>query len=278
MASIRMLLTAALGFASAGAISVDSPRALRFVRSRGFDHHLRVCNAYPSEKPMDIYRGEHKLTEAGPLPYASCWDFQTVFQAGDMFEFKLGGDDAGLFSISTLPDNDAILLLVVYRHDARSTAVAFKSHVFANLANSQIAVIDTYNGAAKAKFAISDDDKMVRFFKRPSTQEALRVNSVMAVNAGVYNVSMFSETGDLEATRDVVTANRESYVLLRTGLETDSESYPAQFVFFPKSEFDDLPEDVLKQVKQAYAPKSGAAQQSTAFLLLLLPAIFAVTQ
>jgi len=277
MTALRMLLAAALGFSSVGAVSVDSPRALRFVRARGYDHHLRVCNAYPNQKPMDIYRGEHKLTEAGPLPYASCRDFQTVFQAGDTFDFKLGGANAGLFSISSLPDSDAILLLVVYRHDARSTAVAFKSHIFANLANSQIAVIDTYKGAAKAKFSIADDDKMAKFFNRPSTQEYLKMNSVMAVNAGIYNVSMYSDTGDFEATRDVVATNRESYVLLRTGLETDSESYPAQFVFYPKSEHDDLPEDVRKQVEQAYNPKSGAAQTS-AFLLLLLPAVFAAMQ
>merc|ERR1719375_2428878 len=90
------------------------------------------------------------------MPYKECGDLSSSLKPGDKIEFKVGDSSAGTFSVSDLPANDATLLLVIYRHDTLSTAVAFESHVFANLLNAQIAVIDSYKGSAKASPRIQD--------------------------------------------------------------------------------------------------------------------------
>ena len=41
--------------------------------------------------------------------------------------------DDGTLAVSDLPNYDATLLLVIYRHDTLSTAVSFESYVFTNL-------------------------------------------------------------------------------------------------------------------------------------------------
>merc|ERR1719158_2408271 len=90
------------------------------------------------------------------MRYKTCKDFQAELKSGDKLEFKVGDASAGTFGVSNLPDNDAVLLLIIHRHDTLSTAVSFESHVFANLANAQIAVMDTYKGAAKSTLKIMD--------------------------------------------------------------------------------------------------------------------------
>ena len=74
------------------------------------------------------------------MPYKSCKDFVAPLQSGDKLEFKVGDASAGSFSVSELPDNDAVLLLVCHRHDTVSTAMSFESHVFGNLENAQVYV------------------------------------------------------------------------------------------------------------------------------------------
>merc|ERR1719415_472826 len=97
-----------------------------------------------------------KLTADGPMDYKTCRDFLTPMKAGDKFKFMVGNANAGTFAISDLPNNDAVLFLVIYRHDRLSTAVSFESHVFANLLNAQVAVIDTYKGSARSSAKIMD--------------------------------------------------------------------------------------------------------------------------
>merc|ERR1719451_13659 len=95
------------------------------------------------------------MTDAA-MPYKACKDFVSPLKAGDKLEFKVGDASAGTFSVSDLPNNDAVLLLVIHRHDTLSTAVSFESHVFANLLNAQVAVIDTYKGTEKSSVKIQD--------------------------------------------------------------------------------------------------------------------------
>merc|ERR1719269_397031 len=91
------------------------------------------------------------------MPYKKCGEFHPQLKAGDKIDFKVDDSaSAGSFSISELPSNDATLVLVIYRHDTISTGVSFESHVFSNLLNAQVAVIDTYRGAAKAFPRIKD--------------------------------------------------------------------------------------------------------------------------
>lgn len=216
-----------------------------FVRALEFKHQLRVCNVFASGAAVHIYRSkEVRLTSDEPMPYKACRDFRSPLKAGDKLEFHVGDASAGTFSVSDLPNNDAVLLLIVHRHDVVSTAVAFESHIFAaRLATAQVAIIDTYRGAARSTTRIMDADQshlvsmQVAQGSRAKTRaEELRYNSVVAVNQGIYEVELDSLDGKVEAKSQLVALNHESYVVLRTGLEArEGSSYPQELVIYPNS-------------------------------------------
>jgi len=209
----------------------DVQQSASFMKDIEFKHRLRVCNAYPNTAAIDVYRAEEKLTDA-PLSYKSCADFRAPLVQGDKLEFKIGSANAGTFSISGLPNNDAVLLLVIHRHDSLSTSVSFESHVFANLANAQVAIIDTYKGKDRATPRIKDEAG-----SSEARSEELRYNSVVAVNPGKYEVVLGAQDGTDKAKNELVALNRESYVILRTGVQSEQgESYPEELVVFPKSD------------------------------------------
>jgi len=218
--------------AEAGLRSSNSGNSLGFVKALEFKHRLRVCNAYPYAGALELFRGKsEKMTERS-LPYKSCEDFKAQLKAGDKLEFKVGDANAGTFSVSDLPNNDAVLFLVIYRHDTLSTAVSFESHVFANLLNAQIAVIDTYKGQAKSTLSIADQESA-----KTARSEDLRYDSVVAVNPGLYEAVLTSTDGQVKSKAELVALNRESYVLLRVGIEAQAgESYPQELVAFPNSD------------------------------------------
>jgi len=206
-----------------------------FVKSLEFNHKLRVCNAYPHSMALDIFKGKQKLTNA-PMHYKSCKDFQAPLQSGDKLDFKIGMAGEGTFSVQDLPQNDAVLLLIIHRHDQVSTAVSFESHVFASLENAQIAVIDTYKGAAMASPRIKDHEDAKKK-KDQSRSEELRYSSIVAVNPGVYEVELDGTDGAVKATKELVALNHESYIVLRTGVEAKTgQSFPQELVVFPNSD------------------------------------------
>jgi len=237
-----VLLGPALGAASKvqgvlrhvdGAGQTHSKEKEDFVRAFEFKHRLRVCNAYPYVAALDVYRSKtEKLTSDSPMLYKSCKDFVSPLKVGDKLDFKVGDVSAGTFSVSDLPNNDAVLLLVIHRHDTLSTAVAFESHVFANLLNAQVAIIDTYKGAKKAKLKIMDGGPGSKM-----RSEELRYDSVVAVNPGQYEVVLSDVAGKLESKSQLVALDRESYVVLRMGVEAQQgQSYPEELVVYPLSD------------------------------------------
>jgi len=202
-----------------------------FVRSLEFNHRLRVCNAYPYAAPLDLYNGHKKLTQS-TMPYKACQDFASLLKAGDKLEFRVGDSTAGTFSVSDLPNNDAVLLLLIHRHDTLSTAASFESHVFANLLNAQVAVLDTYKGSEKATMKIRDAGT-----SKSTRSEELRYDSVVAVNPGEYEVALVGSDGTTKSTTPLVALNRESYVVMRTGVESQQgQSYPQEVVVYPSSD------------------------------------------
>jgi len=204
-----------------------------FVKALEFKHRLRICNAYPGTAAIDVYKGKgDRLNGEAPMPYKTCNDFVTPLKAGDKLEFKIGDASAGTFSVSDLPNNDAVLFLVIHRHDTLSTAVAFESHVFANLLNAQVAIIDTYKGTAKSEPRIMDAPGKGG---KASRSEDLRFDSVVAVNPGVYELALVGSDGKTKAKNSLVAMNRESYIVLRTGVEAkQGPSYPQDLVVYPK--------------------------------------------
>ena len=223
--------------AAAADAAVLRSKATGFVRSLEFKHQLRVCNAYPYSAALDVLVGKNtKLTSDGAMPYKACRDFPAPLKAGDKIDFKVGDASAGTFSVSDLPNNDAVLLLVIHRHDTLSTAVSFESHVFASLLNAQVAIIDTYKGAARATPKITDAAA-----KAGARSEELRYDSVVAVNPGLYEVVLTNDKSETIAKSALVAVNHESYVILRTGVEAQQgQSYPQDLVVYPRHKADDV--------------------------------------
>merc|ERR1719247_2560324 len=192
------------------------------------------------------------------MPYKGCQEFSAPLKAGDKLEFKVGDASAGTFSVSDLPNNDAVLLLVIHRHDTLSTAVSFESHVFANLLNAQVAVIDTYKGAAKGSPRIKDR----RDSTKESRSEELRYSSIVAVNPGIYEVELDGADGQVKSKTELVALNRESYVVLRTGVESKTgQSFPQELVIYPNSDASTL--------------RNSASTRSLAAVFAALVAMFA---
>jgi len=219
--------------------------AASFVKALEFKRRLRVCNAYPSIAAIDVYKSKGKsLNGDAPMGYKTCKDFDTPLKAGDKLEFKIGDANAGTFSVSELPNNDAVLFLVIHRHDTLSTAVAFESHVFANLLNAQVAIIDTYKGTEKSEPHIMDARK-----DKKSRSEELRFDSVVAVNPGVYDLALVGPDGKTKAKNSFVALNNESFVVMRTGVEAkQGPSYPQELVVYPKLDPSALPKSAAPRM------------------------------
>jgi len=229
-----------------------------------FKHRLRICNAYPLNEGVDVYEDEEKLTN-NSIPYKSCHEITSPVQAGDKLQFKIGGVGAGSFAVSELPGNDAVLVLIIYRHDTTSSAVAFESHVFANLINAQIAVLDTYRGSKKASSLRVQD----ALNATTSRSEELRFDSVVSVNQGMYEVVLQGEDGEVAAKEELVALNRESYVVVRCGVEEeDGQGYPQELIIFPNSD--------AKVLMGAARPRCGGPQLS-AWLAAALALVLAST-
>lgn len=212
-----------------------SDRNQSFVFSMSFRHRLRVCNAYPHAAAFDVYLGRDKLSTK-PLKYKTCEELDAPMAPGDRLDFQLAGVSAGSFAVSDLPNHDAVLVLIIYRHDTLSTAVAFESHVFSNLLNAQIMVLDTYKGKARAEIRIQDAATA-----RTARSEELRFDSVVAVNPGTYEIVALDREGEAKARQELVAIDRESYVVIRTGVEAEKgDSFPQELFVFPKSNPDVL--------------------------------------
>jgi hypothetical protein len=230
--------------------------AKSFVRSLHFKQQLRICNAYPYGSALDVFIGKEKLSKEA-LSYKSCETYTPALHVGDRVDFKIEDTSAGTFTISELPTSDAVLLMVIYRHDTASTAVSFESHVFANQAPAQIAVLDTYKGKAKSELRIqasapaptekkSDSaDDALELAQNNATQqsELLRYDNVVAVDPGLYEVLLQdgSSTSVLQKS-PLVALQQEAYVVLRCGIESQlGDSYPQELMVFPQSDKNALP-------------------------------------
>lgn len=248
---VATVLAALLGQASGtqAASALTSRRSMiskevfsrSFVKSLSFRHSVRICNAYPSDAAMKVIKAQNireadDLTEGGPLAYKECRDVEAELKEDDRLDFRVGTTSAGSFKVNELPNHDAVLLLVVHRHDTLSSAVSFESHVFASLQNAQVAVLDTYKGMAVGMPRIRD----AKGESATMRSEELRYDSVVAVNPGLYEVVLMNEKSESIAKAALVAVKHESYVVLRVGVEAQQgQSYPQDIVVYPRSEAKD---------------------------------------
>lgn len=230
-AALRLLALSALIVAAAGLHAAPVVARLppaSFVHSLAFNHKLRVCNAYPDKEGLDVFLNKDKISKK-PLEYKSCQEYSPSLSVNDKVNFKVQELSTGSFTISELPQSDATMLLVISRHDASSSAVAFESHVFANAAAPQVAVLDTYKGKQASGILIQD--------AKGERSEQLAVDTVVAVNPGIYQVGLgllAAGANNTKAKTDLVALPQESYVVVRVGVEaTEGQSFPEELVVFP---------------------------------------------
>lgn len=234
--ALRLVSLLLLATAAAGApLRSKHVAAHSFVRSLELKQVLRVCNAYPFTSALDVFVGKNKVTET-PLAYKSCGEFTPALSVGDRVDFKVGESNAGTFTISDLPNSDAVLLMVIYRHDTVSTAVSFESHVFASLQSAQIAVLDTYKGTEKSELRIQDMLEKGPEGEAPGEirSELLRFDSVVAVDPGQYEVLL---VGEKTARSELVAVQREAYVVMRCGVQAEEgPAYPQDLMVYPHTD------------------------------------------
>lgn len=195
-----------------------------------------MCNAYPFTSALDIFVGTVKLTR-DPLPYKVCDEYSPALVSGDRVEFKVADTNAGTFTISELPNYEAVLLVVIFRHDTLTTAVAFESHVFSNVASAQIAVLDTYKGRATSDLRIQDTTWDPTSGKGSSRSELLRFDSVVAVDPGAYEAMLVEADNSIKAKKELVAVPKEAYVVIRCGVEAqEGPVYPQELMVYPLSD------------------------------------------
>lgn len=212
-------LRASAAVASAASAAVASTR---------FTHALRLCNAYASPTNFSVFLETEQLT-AEAMSYKECREFSPALKAGDTLFFKAGGADVGSFAISELPGRDAKLLLVIHRKDAISASPAIKSHIFENVENPQVAVMDAYQGKAQSVPFIMDAVK-----SDEAGGEQLSYDAVVAVNPGQFVVALKSKGKPVAVAALAAEAN-ESYVVLRIGVDAMlGTSYPEELIIFPQ--------------------------------------------
>lgn len=255
--SLACLVFSAAVSAVAGASSHTQLRAHSFVQTLDFKHVLRVCNAYPYNAAVDVFMGKEKLNKV-QLAYMDCGEFSPKLQTGAKIDFKVGESNVGTFTISDLPQADAVLLMVLFRHDIESTAVSFESHTFAQSSQAQVAVIDTYRGKAVSELRVEDHKDHKEGHLR---SELLRYSNVVAVTPGIYDLKLEASSGSAVATDQLVAKEREAYVVMRCGAEVNEPgSYPETLLVYPRS-------DPSEFEKSAASPQEVFAAM---FLILLV--------
>ncbi|CAK9083374.1 Uncharacterized protein SCF082_LOCUS39612 [Durusdinium trenchii] len=141
----------------------------------------RNWSRFPSTRTCRISTEEPKSQPCQSIRYKSCFEYTGDLHPGDNVNFKVAGLASGSFTIDKLPQEDATLVLVVYRHDRASMALSFMSHVFAKLSGPQVALLDAYQGTASSLVEIQPEDE-------EESAETLRFNSVMALDEARYKV------------------------------------------------------------------------------------------
>jgi len=197
--------------------------------------NLRICNAFSNESPLDITNVRSK-SSVGSLSYKDCGDYRLQLLEGDQLGCKVAGVDVGSFAVNTVPQDSELLLLIVQKQHGAPIQATFTSHAFAHAKpdSAQVAVIDTYSGAAKnltdnIEIYDTTEPEIDAVMKE---HEALNVNSVMSIRPGSYEVALNTAAQNL-TTAELNVEGNVDYVVLRVGDGTPST--PEELVVFPSN-------------------------------------------
>lgn len=239
-----------------------------------FNQRLLICNAYPSEVPLTIKKNSEVMLadEKHPIPYKECRYVSSHVLPHDKLDFVMKETGIeGTFEVGDLPDNDAVLLLVLERRDSTSQLVNFQSFAFPVTADSkdaQLAAIDavrTTDGGKPAHLKMEDHFTGKEVQTVSKRVEELNFNRVYAIEEGNYDASVLDRTLlrddssrlSLDTSREIGLRRGENYVVLRVG--DGSPKFPQSIVVFPEVQV-----------------KSGTVGRHSAGVALLLAAVLAI--
>lgn len=201
-------------------------------------HHFVICNAYASQSTLEVVQVSNRQVVTGndPLAYKQCKDLTISLHDGEQFDFKAAGVNVGTFFANGLPKSAASLLLIAHRHSSDAMACSFQSHAFANVQSPQIAVIDACvsKGDKQQPGALKITELVAPEGEDPIS-ESLRFNSVIAVSAGKYKISLTGKDDTTTHSASLNAVGSNKFVVMRLGTEDGSQStrYPKELVVFP---------------------------------------------
>jgi len=236
MAGLHTLVAAALigvaaGVSLKGAAADDGSITKEVVDN--VTHSLIVCNAYCSDKPAEIHSltKQMKLT-AQPLQYKQCRDMSLELEEGERLDFKVDGYSIGIFHATGLPKTSNKLLLVPHLKGPGTLLASFDSHAYSDSHTSQLAVVDAYVGNPVGALQIKERGMRMKKAK----EESLRPNSVVALNAGSYQVSLADVEDKVIGAMNVRVGEETKHVAMRVGVEGYFEQ---ELVVYPQAESSD---------------------------------------
>jgi len=251
-ATLRLATAAASGLAMEPLASRNGQQHLRIanqiVLPPVLNHSLLVCNGYAFKEPLSVIdvQTASELTHS-PIPYKSCQSIVHPLQNGDRLDFKTNRMSVGTFEASGLPRQAASLLLIPCRRSANSLAASFQSHVFSELQNAQVAVIDAYRGASHAVVEIMDSPLEAPKAEGQETPaeprvEELRYNNIVALSPGNYKIGLAGQEAQNAnaAFTQLKVLDGAKYVVMRVGADDGhkdgpSRSYPQELIVFTQS-------------------------------------------
>eukprot|EP00933_Yihiella_yeosuensis_P031921 TRINITY_DN25518_c0_g1_i1.p1 TRINITY_DN25518_c0_g1~~TRINITY_DN25518_c0_g1_i1.p1 ORF type:complete len:263 (-),score=38.81 TRINITY_DN25518_c0_g1_i1:65-853(-) len=200
-----------------------------FRSAKDFKDSFRVCNAYPAgadSSALTLSIGKNDIG-GGPLSYKDCRDLSDQVKEGDKIDFKVDGAIVGAFTLSDLPDYNAVLLLLVHKRGLGSDTASFVTHSFRRRAKeAQVVVLDAYSGSIDGTPVISDAGDAEN-----SRSQKLSYGSVLAVKQGDYEVDLQGESGEKKGNFPFTVKDGQTYAIVRVGDEGTAEQ---DVLFYPK--------------------------------------------
>jgi len=191
-------------------------------------HTLRICNAYTSATPLDVFdmaQGSGDLTALtkAPISYKACKSLMLPMKEGDEYKFKIGKDSVGEFTTSGVPQQPATMLLVIRRRPGGLKSAAFESHVFADSALAQIALIDAFHGTTNNTQVELAQNLQADGKPGKPLREGLTFGSIAFVKPGDYTFKLG------KSARNITVGKHASILAMRVG---QGSKYPEELVLY----------------------------------------------
>lgn len=208
-----------------------------------FVSRVRFCNAYvpddnQDDAPLKVTvempgRDDIQLTKDS-LKFKECHDFPHVALAeGYRFSVKSAKDGADLaeFIVTNFEHGaDPFLMLVISRKSLEAREALFTSHQYSKLKNSQIVVMDLYNGSEDHNMSIRSTEK-----DNSGTlhMEQLTPNSVMAFDSDKEYEVVLADVEHNEQTSRFYAEKGNNYLMMSVGRAGSKFHSQPELVFFP---------------------------------------------